>query len=379
MMRANAAALNIALLMGLTLLSPGLVRGQSTAHNNAARTLFLEGRDSLDAGKLAEAERKFHEALMKYPEADQSDRTAFYRISTLIKLGRPGEALTEIEQFNRNYPQSPWKTDVEEERISLAGPKFIFSTNRLVVGNPLIHSQTPVEPSSRNKVTRQPNGVIVTAPILTRLRLSPFGPGAGTPSLESEVLRVILERDADRGIELARERLKNDPADPAVISNLGTIAGSTSPNAVPFLVTLAGSSDNPDAPSLAIFWMSRHNGDKNALAKAFVDMVANSRDQQTDAAVAAALARLNAMERRQAIQRFIEVKSPLRLSMFQKIYRNSSNAQVRTQLIEAAAQLPDARSVTFLSDVARSDADFNVRRSAAQALAARKPFRPNDK
>ena len=105
-MRANAAALNIALLMALTILSPRLVQGQSTDQNNAARILFLEGRDFLDAGKLAEAERKFHEALMKYPHADQSDGTAFYRISTLIKLGRPGEALAEIEQFNRNFKQS---------------------------------------------------------------------------------------------------------------------------------------------------------------------------------------------------------------------------------------------------------------------------------
>jgi tetratricopeptide (TPR) repeat protein len=370
MMGANAAALNIALLMGLAILSPGLVRGQSTAQNHAARTLFLEGRDFLDAGKLAEAERKFHEALTKYPKADQSDGTAFYRISTLIKLGRPGEALAEIEQFNRNYPQSPWKTDVEEERISVAG-SFIFSTNRVVSPN-RAQITTPVKPFSGNKVIRKRNGGIVTMPAFTAVRPIPFTTVAGTPSFESEVLRVILEKDADRGIELAKERLKNDPADPAVISNLSTIAGSTSAHAVPFLVTLAGSSDNPNARSLAIFWMSRHNGDKNALAKAFVDMVANSRDQQTDAAVAAALARLNSMERRQAIQKFIEVKSPLRLSMFQKIYRNSPNAQVRTQLIEAAAQLPDARSVSFLSDVARRDADSDVRRSATRALAGRK-------
>ena len=72
-------------------------------------------------GNLAEAEKKFREALTKYPKAEQSDQTAYYLINTLVKLARLQDARTEIEQFRRNYPQSKWQPDVNENIVKLGG------------------------------------------------------------------------------------------------------------------------------------------------------------------------------------------------------------------------------------------------------------------
>jgi len=118
--------------------------------------------------------------------------------------------------------------------------------------------------------------------------------------------------------------------------------------------------------------MSRGNGDKSAMAIALIEMLRNSKDKETDTAVADALARLNNVERREAIDKIGEVKSPERLTMLEKVYRNSSNPTLRTQIAQTAAQMPDPKVLVFLADVARNDKDDSVRRAAIQALAGRK-------
>jgi Outer membrane lipoprotein/HEAT repeats len=367
-MRRNAAVLSFALVMNLTVVSAPWAQAQSPAQNTTARALFMEGQNFWDDGKFADAEKKFRDALTRYPKADQSDRTAYYLITTLIRLGRTADARTEIENFSRNYPQSTWKSDVEESRIRLVHQPFIVTPNGVQVTVHAFPLQDVVTPATD---------------IRQRFVLENRGPGVGSgppravsivmesPSLQSEVLRLIVEKNPDRGIEVAKERLRVDPSDPAVISNLGTIANSNSPQALPFMVKIFGSSASPNVKSQAIFWTVNRNGDREAVARALTDMMANSKDRETDAAVAEALLRLNVVERRTAIEKFIEIKNPERLVMLERIYRNSPNAQLRTQMAQAAAQVPELKALTFLADVARNDKDITVRRSAIQALAAR--------
>src|SRR6188474_1058709 len=98
-MRRKPLLLSFMVVLGLSLATPSLLRAQ-LASQNTARTLFNEGRDLWDEGKFVDAERKFREALTKYPKAEQSDRTAYYLITTLVSLGRTPEARMEIENFN---------------------------------------------------------------------------------------------------------------------------------------------------------------------------------------------------------------------------------------------------------------------------------------
>src|SRR5262245_30069362 len=94
---------------------------QTQAPADPARALFLAGRNFWDDGRFAEAEKKFREALAKYPTSENADRTGFYLIETLIKMGRTPEALAEMNKFFTSFPRSKWLDDVQERRIGLTG------------------------------------------------------------------------------------------------------------------------------------------------------------------------------------------------------------------------------------------------------------------
>jgi tetratricopeptide (TPR) repeat protein len=358
-MRRNAIVLSLIIATGWIAASPRQVQAQSRAQNDPARVLFLEGRNLWDDGRFADAEKKFREALTKYPKADQSDRTAYYLITTLIKQGRFADAWTEIENFNRNYPRSTWKSDVEEKRIALGGRAIVVNP----VVNPRIAAPGPPAPfgpsDSHFEHIRLPETITVAAPFQSNASHL-------TVSFASEVLRLVIEKGPNRGIAVARERLKTDPADPVVVSNLSTIANSGSAQAMPFLRGLAVSAV-PNVRSQAIYWIGSWHGDKQEATKVLMETLANSKDKETDVAVAQAFARFNAGERREAFSKMAE-----QLPMLERIYRNTTNISVRTHVVQAAAESKNAGTIAFLNGVARDDKDFDVRRAAIQALAARK-------
>ena len=184
------------------------------------------------------------------------------------------------------------------------------------------------------------------------------------------VLRLVIEKDADRGIETARERMKTNSSDPAVVANLGAIARSHSRQAVPFLVTVAGnSSSSPNVRSQAVFWLGRHHADKEAVSRTFIEML---KDDDSAGLVAEALVRFNPVERRTTLDQIAQNQKPDRVAMLEKIYRSSRNLQVRAQVIQAAGPITDPEARTFLSDVFRNETEASMRREAAQALTTRK-------
>jgi hypothetical protein len=354
---------------------------QTSQQNSEARKLFIEGRDLQDDGKFADAEKKFREALTKYPKADQSDRTAYYLIATLVRLGRAADARNEIDTFRKNYPQSTWKSDVDEKALTLgatANTPFGYYVRSPFGTEPNLHIVSPGETHLLS------NGLNTWQPGVTTWNTtgSPFVLHIGSSTLESELLRLILEKDAERGIEVARERLKTDPADPAVISNLGTIANSSSAQALPFLMGLVTSStSNPNAKSQALFWATRRTGDKDQMAKALMDMLSGPNGKETETVVADVLNRVSTIERRNALTMITESQNAERVNLLDRLYR-AGGAPVRLDIVRAVGQMPqgtaasaqgmDRRVLTLLTDAAQNDKDTSVRRTAIQALATRK-------
>src|SRR5262245_46080933 len=121
MMKHPSLAWNLILALGLAVAHSATGTAQTPAQNSEARRLFNEGEKFHRDGNFVEAEKKFREALRRFPKADQSDRTAYYLIDTLEKLRRVQEARTEIENFRRNYPQSRWLDDINENTWELGG------------------------------------------------------------------------------------------------------------------------------------------------------------------------------------------------------------------------------------------------------------------
>jgi tetratricopeptide (TPR) repeat protein len=336
--------------------SPGI--SQTARENSEARKLFNEGVEFQHEGNFLEAEKKFREALRKYPRAEQADRTAFYLIDTLVKLRRVQEARTEIESFRRSYPQSKWQPEVNQSILTLGGmpaapaesviwnsPVELRETQALA--DRLLNVKTPVGP---------PEKIYDPA----------FPPNA---SMKAELLRQIIQRDRERGIQEAKELLKADPSDPAVGANLGTIANSNSPQAVPFLLSVwANTSATPNMRNNAFFWFSRRNPDKEEVAKAITDLLAK---RETERVASEALFRMTVADHRAVLEKIVMSSNPEKFVAMEKIYRNGS-VLLRTDLLMFVAMLNDPRAVPFIVEAAQNDRDASVRRAAAQALGSRK-------
>jgi hypothetical protein len=330
---------------------PPQLHAQTSAQNAAAKAVFMEGVDFWDDGKFADAEKKFRETLVKYPRAEQSDRTSFYLITTLMKLGRTDEARAEIQNFYRNYPQSSWMIDVEEKRIDLGMPGPPFGPGYRFYAQPpvVVH---PVQVSPQLQVHGR-----FAPPITVNVNAA----------LEQALFRVIIQTDANYAISMAKERLKANPSDPAVVSNFSLIAGSGSPQAFPFFITVASDGPTPNTQTQARFWIGRLNNAQDAVGRAFIALTS----ERTLPVVAEVLSRTNPAERSNVLKQVVEHPSPEKVIALKKVFKVTTVQPFKSQIVESAGTVPESAAREFLTDVAKHETEYSVRLSAIQALGAR--------
>ena len=337
-MKWNSLGLSLVLALGVMLAHPL----SGTAQSSEAQKIFVEGRDLFDDGKYVEAEKKFREALSKYPRADQADRTSYYLITTLEKLRRLQDARAEIDNFHRNYAASRWRTDVDERSLALEGP---------LGDRDLLESERKMQ---RERDLSQ---------LLGNTALPPDA------SMQAEVLRRIIQLDPERGIETARNLLKADPSDPAVIANLGTIFSCNSSQVLPFLLNLyANSAASPNARTSAFFFAMRRNPDKEQVANTLMEMLEK---KENEPVVSEALFRMTYQEHRAVLERIVGSSNPDKFTAMEKIYRGGS-ITLRSDLLMVVAKLADPRAQDFIVDAAQNDKDAIVRQAAIEALMSRK-------
>lgn len=143
--------------------------------------------------------------------------------------------------------------------------------------------------------------------------------------LQEEVFRALVRNNPDRAIEIANERLKSDPKDPVVLSNLSAIASSGSSQAMPLLISIAKTSPDNGARREAVSAIARSRTDKDGL------------------------------------------------SVLEDLYAsNSGNLEVRRIVVSAIGRSTDSRAVSVLTNIVRNDPDESIRRSAIQQLGSRK-------
>ena len=349
-MKSNSLVLSVAITLSL-LTMPTQLRAQTSSSNHPARVLYTEGRDLLDDGSYVEAEKKFREVLKKYPRAERPDRTSFMLITSLIKQGRTADALGEIATFNKKYPRSQWRDDVEEKRLVLTGlPRPVFRGGTYRVGS----APLPVPPPTSGKIIMTP---------------APFGTWhVPNPSLEQEQIRIIIQQDANHGIAVARERLKANPTDPAVVSNFSIIASSGSPQAFPFFVVIAGKGPNPHTQIQAQFYLGRLNNEKDAVGKGLVEMM---KEEDKVPVVADVFTRSNPNVTRTVLSQLVQFPGPEKLVALERMYYTIAAPKVREQIVQSAGSIPESAALEFLTDVVKNEHEFFVRAEAVQSLSLR--------
>ena len=344
-MKSNSLFMSLTVVVSLLAGTPQL-HAQTPAQNNQAKALFDKGWDLCNEGNFAEAAGKFREALHRYPRAEGSDRTSYYLITALVRLGRGDEAHSEIQNFYRAYPHSTWADDVEETRLRLFAPHSAF------VGTYHVGS-APVPPA-------QPRVVAPPAPMTVRVTAS--------PSLEQERFRIIVQNDAQQGIAMARERLKTNPSDPVVISNFPVIAGSGSPQAFPFFVVLAGKGPSPNTRRQAEFSLGRLKNDNDAVGKGLLEIVKEKDGVPT---VANVFTRINPATTRTVLYQIVEVPSVEKLVALEKVYRVTSAQPVRENIVQSVGSMPETAARDFLTEVAKTERNMSVRLLAIHTLSTR--------
>ena len=150
---------------------------------------------------------------------------------------------------------------------------------------------------------------------------TPFMPSPADPevSLKQEILRVLLQNEPDRAIDLAADRLKADPADPVVMNNLSVMARSNSSKALPLIMSIAKTSTDTRSRRQAI----------------------------------------NALER----------ISTVNVATLEDLYKsNPDSVEVRQAIVSAIGNNPDPRAAGVLANIGKNDPDVSVRRAAVRLL-----------
>jgi tetratricopeptide (TPR) repeat protein len=335
-MKWNSLVLSLIFAVGLLAAYPSAARAQSARENSEARKLWSDGNELFNDGNFADAEKKFREALTKFPKSDQVDRSAYYLIITLEKLRRYQDARTEIENFHRNYPGSRWREDVDERSLALGATSNSAAEQEAKI------AKERAESEKRGSPALPPNA-----------------------SMDAVILRLIIQRNPNEGIEKAKERLRADPSDQAVFNNLGTIFSCNSPQALPFLLDLANSAANPNTRTVAFFYAVRRNPDRIKVANTLMEMLTK---KENESIVSEALFRMTFEEHRAVLAKIVQSTNANKFDAIEKIYRGGS-ITLRSDLLTAVATLrDDPRAESFIMDAAQNDKDLSVRRAALEAL-----------
>jgi tetratricopeptide (TPR) repeat protein len=342
-MKRTSLVLILTVIAGVAFAQPPLVAGQVSRQDTEALNLFSQGRDLYDDRKFPEAEKKFREALSKYPKAGRADRTAYYLIITLEQLRRIPEARAEIETFQRNYPASEWSDDVIEKGLELGG------------------TGTPDEQNAKIAVQRAASQALGSTDL-------PRG-----ASTQAEMLRQLIQRSPGQGFEDARDRMLANPDDPVVVANLGTFYLSHSPQALPLLMDLmTHPTASPKTRELAFYWFTRKNPDKADVAEELMEKL---KTKENEPMVSEALFRMRFEEHRAVLERMAESSNPDKFSAMEKIYRRGS-ITLRSDLVTIVGKVQDPRAIDFVVNVAQNDKDRAVREAAVDALVNRKDVDP---
>lgn len=323
---------------------------QSAASTDAAANALRAGRDFIEEQKWQQATEQFNNFVKSYPRHRQVDAALYWLAFALKKQGKLADADRALTRLLAEHTQSNWKDDAQAMRVEIA-PQL---GNRAAVNQAL----EGVEEQSVDEVK-----------LIALQSLLFTNPEQALPILQS-----VLKPDAK-----ASRNVKQ-----AAVAFLGQISGG---RGLETLLDVARAHEDKELRRAAIFWLGQSRderafaflkervttaGDKAEFLDSVLFAISQSRHPQAQPLLIELARSAPSQTLRQAAINSIAMRgSDAAITELLALYDSETNIAVKQQLLFAFSSngKPEARAK--LLDVARRDANTELRKTAILWLGQR--------
>ena len=301
---------------------------QAAAADNADRTAYDKGQSLLDQNRYSDAVQVFTQMIAA--KSPRIDAAMYWRAYALSKLGRKNEALTQLTELRKAYPQSKWWT------------------NDGAALNAELNPQSAVQRPAANKEDEE---------------------------MQLLAIQSLMNNDDPRAFPLLEGVLKSPTKSERVKERaLFVLAQSDDPRAQTAIQNIARGKDNPSLQCKAIQQIGVQ-GSKNSI-NALVDIYNTAADNNVKKCVLHAFLVSDAKDNvlnvaKNEKDQSLRVEAIHQLGVMdaqpelRQMFQNAQTVDDKKAIIEAASISDDTE---LLSQVAKSSPEPEVRRAAIHGL-----------
>lgn len=293
-----------------------------------AQTPYDEGQKALREQSWTEAAKQFKKAIKS--DKANADAAMYWRAHALYQASRNNEAVSQIKNLERNYPDSRWIKEVQALKIEHQGVESIAKST-------------------------------------------------GNDSGMDEELRIfalsrLMDSDPERALPLVLDTLRNTDSESVRTDALFVLGMSDAPEAKRLIAEIARDSKNPETQANAIYMLGAA-GTESSLAL-LEGMYAETESQQVKEAVIHAhvaagqygnLIRFLKTEKNPELQReIIHALGVMQATEeLDDLYSSLTNPETRVAVLEALAMADDTEG---LIKILKVEKDANLRAAAIHSL-----------
>lgn len=337
-----------------------------------ADSLYRLGRQAVADADYRAAAKLFKDVVDKYPKSDKAGEALYWRAWALNRLGSDrrsksdlDDALSAIDQLQKNYAKTPSATDAASLRAQIRSAQANLGDARAAVE---VTSEAKGLGQARGCTASKDDEEMRMAALegLMTMNATDAVPILKDVLKQKDPCRVELRKRAvwmlstKRGDDVAQTLLEvasNDPSADVRGEAVQWLAQSRSELAIPMLDSILKSGRDEDIRKKAIFALSQFSKDPRAGAalKRAAEDDKMSKDIRTEAIF------------------WLGHSKTVDLDFFKTLFRKTNNPDLRQNIIFAVMQTNRPEAATWLLDLARDKSfDVEIRKDAIFQLSQRK-------
>jgi len=374
---------------------------QASKSTGPSMKMFREGRDLIEAQDWQKASDKFNTFISEYPKDKDLDAALYWYAYALQKQGKKEEAVEPLMRLIREFPNSSWRREAEAMLVVLGRGEAIkqaLDNDNCEVKVLALQSLFEAdEDKAVNFVSDVLKSNRTDCPTLKAAAVSLLGSHGGARSvpilvdiarnqtdlkLRLTAIRRLGEQDSESVTEELAKLYDADRTREIRLQILRAFAEMNNPRAEAKLIDIARAGDDPALRQMALRHLGEQHGEAslNELIKIFdADRTPEIRSQilraLSERDEPRAHAKLLDIARRgetpelrvEAIRRLAD-RGNESIEELLSLYASENEPAIRQGLIRAYGEINDPRAVAKLFDIARNDANLELRAYAIRRL-----------